>query len=155
MPDVQIDRLDRRILAMVQENNLTPHRQIADSVGLSTPAVTRRLKRLRAQGVIRADVSLLDAVLLKRPLTIIVKVVAESEQLEELDAMREAFAGCAPIQHCYYVTGDADFILIFNVADMAEYEDLTRKLFLKPGNVKRFTTFVSMDTIKDDSKVLL
>ena len=96
MPDVQIDRLDRRILARVQDNNLTPHRQIADSVGLSTPAVTRRLKRLRAQGVIRADVSLLDASLLKRPLTIIVKVVAESEQLEELDAMREAFAGCAP-----------------------------------------------------------
>ncbi|MGA8262345.1 MAG: Lrp/AsnC family transcriptional regulator [Arenicellales bacterium] len=150
-----IDRLDRRILAMVQENNLVSHREIADSVGLSTPAVTRRLKRLRADGVIRKDVSVLDSGKLDRPLTLIVAVLVESEQLEELDAMREAFSRCPQIQHCHYVTGEADFILIFNVADMAEYEELTRKLFFRSGNVKRFTTFVSMETIKADSKLVI
>lgn len=155
MSHPKIDRLDRRILAMIQENNLLPHRQIADSVGLSTPAVTRRLKRLRADGVIREDVSVLDTEKLERPLTIIVTVVVESEQVEGLDAMREAFSRCPQIQHCHYVTGEADFILIFNVADMAEYEELTRKLFFKSGNVKRFTTFVSMDTIKANSKLVI
>jgi len=151
----ELDRLDRRILAMVQENNLVPHRQIAEAVGLSTPAVTRRLKRLRADGLIREDVSVLDAGKLDRPLTIIATVVVESERPEELDAMREAFSRCPQIQHCHYVTGEADFILIFNVSDMAEYEDLTRRLFFRSGNVKRFTTFVSMDTIKANSKLMV
>lgn len=45
MSDSKIDGLDRRIIAMVQENNLVSHRHIADTVGLSTPAVTRGLKR--------------------------------------------------------------------------------------------------------------
>lgn len=155
MTNSRVDRLDRRILALVQENNLLSHRQIAESVGLSTPAVTRRLKRLRADGVIREDVSVLDAAKLDRPLTIIATVVAESEQLDKLDTMRDAFNNCPQIQHCHYVTGEADFILIFNVADMAEYEDLTRRLFFRSGNVKRFTTYVSMDTVKANNRLVV
>jgi len=59
------------------------------------------------------------------------------------------------VQHCYYVTGDADFVLVFNVADMGEYETLTRQLFFEGGNVNRFTTLVAMDTIKANQDVLV
>ena len=152
---MELDRKDRKILAILQRNNLTPHREIADEVALSTPAVTRRLKRLRDSGIVRQDVSILDAGLLGRPLTIIAEVMADSEKLEELDAMRELFSQCPQVQHCYYVTGEADFILIFNVADMAEYEGLTRRLFFESDNVKKFTTFVSMETIKAGQEILI
>ena len=111
--DLELDRLDRKILVMVQQDNQTPHRVIAESIGLSTPAVTRRLKRLRQAGIIRADVSVLDPQALDRSLTLIVLVSADREQVEELDAMKRAFSDCTQIQHCYYVTGEADFILIF------------------------------------------
>ena len=69
--------------------------------------------------------------------------------------MRRSFELCAQIQHCYYVTGEADFILIFSVGEMAEYEQLTRRLFLENENVRRFTTFVSMDTVKAYSKLVI
>ena len=151
----ELDRLDRRILEIVQDNNQTPHREIAESVGLSTPAITRRLKRLRETGIIRGDVSLLNGKALNRSLTLIVLVSADREQTSELDAMRLAFDQCPQIQHCYYVTGDADFILIFNIGDMGEYEQLTRSLFLANDNVRRFTTFVSMDTIKAGEKIIV
>ena len=151
----EIDRTDRRILSIVQRHNLTPHREIADIVGLSTPAVTRRLQRLRKNGLIHSDVSVLDAAALGRPLTIIAEVSLRSEQLEDIDALRESFRDCPQVQHCYYVTGDADFILILNVKDMAEYEELTRSLFFGSGNVKRFSTSVAMETVKAHSQVLL
>ncbi len=151
----ELDRLDRKILEIVQDNNQTPHREIAEIVGLSTPAVTRRLKRLRDTGVIRGDVSLLSGKALDRSLTLIVQVSADREQTPELDAMRLAFEHCPQIQHCYYVTGDADFILIFNIGDMKEYEQLTRSLFLENSNVRRFTTFVSMDTVKANSRIIV
>ncbi len=51
--------------------------------------------------------------------------------------------------------GKADFILIFNVSDMSEYQRLTRTLFFESGHTKRFTTSVVMDTIKTNSHVLL
>ena len=151
----EVDRTDRRILDIVQRNNLLPHREIAAQVGLSTPAVTRRLQRLRRCGLIREDVSVLDAAALGRPLTVIAEVSLGSERLADIDALRESFRGCPQVQHCYYVTGDADFILILNVADMAEYEELTRRLFFGSGNVKRFTTAVSMDTVKAHGRVFL
>jgi len=69
--------------------------------------------------------------------------------------MRDVFDQCDQIQHCYYVTGKADFILIFNVSDMSEYEKLTRLLFLECKNVRRFTTFVSMESIKASDRVIV
>ena len=155
MSEVELDRIDQRILAVVQENNLTPHREIADKVGLSAPAVTRRLQRLRKSGIIEGDVSLLNAKALGRSLTIIVQVVAHSERIDDLDKMRKAFLECPQIQQCYYVTGEADFILIFSVKDMAEYETLTRAQFFESGNVKKFTTFVSMENVKAKTQIVI
>lgn len=152
---IELDRFDRSILAIIQENNLTPHRVIGERVGLSAPAVTRRLGRLRESGVIRRDVSLVDGTAVGRSLTLIVQVVADSEQTDQLDAMRNAFKAYPQVQHCYYVTGEADFILIFNVSDMHEYEQLTRSLFIENPNVKRFTTFVAMETVKAGQEVFV
>ena len=153
--DISLDRIDRKILTIVQDDNQTSHRVIAETVGLSSPAVTRRLKRLRKAEVIQQDVSLLNRSALGRSLTLIVQVSADREQIAELDAMRRSFELCPQIQHCYYVTGEADFILIFSVGEMAEYEQLTRRLFLENDNVRRFTTFVSMDTVKANSKLVI
>ncbi len=155
MPDLELDRIDRKILSIMQTANLTPHREIADAVGLSAPAVTRRLQRLRSNGVIQGDVSVLNKSALGRSLVLIVQVVALSEQTSELDAMRDTFSNCRQIQHCYYVTGAADFILIFNASDMAEFEKLTRQLFLENKNVQRFTTFVAMETVKASTKIIV
>lgn len=152
---IELDRVDRSILAIVQENNLTPHRVIGERIGLSAPAVTRRLGRLRESGVIRRDVSVVDGAAVGRGLTLIVQVAADSEQIDQLDAMRNAFKACPQVQHCYYVTGEADFTLIFNVSDMPEYERLTRILFIENPNVKRFTTFVAMETVKAGQEVFV
>lgn len=152
---IELDRFDRSILAIVQENNLTPHRVIGERIGLSAPAVTRRLGRLRESGVIRRDVSVVDGAAVGRGLTLIVQVAADSEQIDQLDAMRNAFKACPQVQHCYYVTGEADFTLIFNVSDMQEYERLTRSLFIENPNVKRFTTFVAMETVKAGQEVFV
>ena len=132
-----------------------PHRVIAESVGLSTPAVTRRLQRLRRAGVIRKDASLLDASQLGRPLVVVTEVQLFNERIEDIDSLRLAFLDCPQVQHCYYVTGEADFVLIFNLRDMAEYEKLTRHLFFEPGNVRRFKTLVAMETIKAGNQVVI
>jgi Lrp/AsnC family leucine-responsive transcriptional regulator len=145
---VSLDDFDRRILDVVQENNLSPLRVIADKVGLSVPAVARRLQRLRETQVIEKDVSVVDQTLVGRPLTLIVAVTSESERLDLLDAMRDRFRACPQVQQCYYVTGQVDFLLVLNVRDMEEYTALTREIFFEGGNVESFRTFVVMDRIK-------
>lgn len=150
-----IDDFDRKILAIVQANNLVPHRQIAEEVHLSVPAVARRLARLRKEGVIAADTSVLRQDWVGSPLTVIVHVTVESEAVEQLDEMRRRFLACRQVQQCYYVTGDMDFILIMAIGDMQEYEALTRTLFFESGNVRRFRTFVAMERLKASLSVPL
>jgi len=143
-----LDSFDLAILDVLQKNNATPQRLIGEMVNLSAPAVQRRIKRLEEAGVIRANVAIIDPDKVGRPLTIFVEVELESERVELIDAAKAGFAALPEVQQCYYVTGEADFILVITVATMAEYEDLTRRLFFANNNVKKFRTIVAMDRVK-------
>ena len=150
-----IDNFDRKILAAVQYDNMQPLHKIAESIGLSAPAVARRLQRLRETGVIQRDVSIVDCTSIGRPLILIVEVSVDSELIDRLDQVKARFLACPQIQQCYYVTGAVDFVLIVNVKDMQEYELLTRSLFFLGGNVRHFSTLVAMQTVKYDHSIIL
>lgn len=150
-----IDDFDLKILRIVQTDNQKPHREVSEQIGLSVPAVARRLQRLRATGVIKKDISIVDEGAVGRPLTIVVEVTTENERLDLLDEMKKRFSACAQVQQCYYVTGETDFILIMNVEDMDEYTALTRELFFEGGNVKSFRTCVAMEKVKANGPVAL
>jgi Lrp/AsnC family leucine-responsive transcriptional regulator len=121
---------------------------IGEQVHLSAAAVHRRIRRMEAEGVIAANIASVDPARVGRPITIVVEVHIESESMGRLDEAKTAFAEAPEVQQCYYVTGDADFVLIITVASMGEYEALTRRLFFQNHNVKRFRTLVVMDRIK-------
>lgn len=148
-----LDSFDCKILNLIQSNNLLPCRRISELVSLSLPAVARRLQRLRKEGVIASDISVLNQESVGAPLTIIVHVSVQSEAVDQLDVMRERFMRCPQVQQCYYVTGEVDFVLIIIARDMAEYEVLTRSLFFESGNVKHFRTFVAMQRVKVSLRV--
>ena len=143
-----LDRFDLAILGILQQDNATPQRTIGEAVHLSAPAVQRRIRRLEESGVIQANVAVVDPALVGRPVTVLVEVEIESERVDLLDAAKTSFAAAPEVQQCYYVTGEADFILVLTVATMGEYEAVTRRLFFENHNVKRFRTFVAMGRVK-------
>jgi Lrp/AsnC family transcriptional regulator, leucine-responsive regulatory protein len=142
------DSFDRKILAILQQDARTPQRAISEAVNLSPSAVNRRIAAMEEAGVIMAQVAVIDPAKVGRPITVIVEVSVESERLDLLDAVRQRLVACPAVAQVYYVTGEVDFVLILTVADMGEYERLTRELFFAEGNVKRFRTLVVMDRAK-------
>jgi Lrp/AsnC family transcriptional regulator, leucine-responsive regulatory protein len=152
---MKLDSFDRKILAAVQHNNLQPHRMIAAHVALSAPAVARRLQRLRDEGAIRADVSLVDAAAVGRPMRVIVEVCVDSELPDKLHEAKARFVGCAQVQHCYYTSGEVDFVLLLAVRDMAEYVQLTDTLFVATNNVRSFRSFFALQTVKESTAVAI
>jgi Lrp/AsnC family transcriptional regulator, leucine-responsive regulatory protein len=145
---MQLDEFDRKILTLLQENNKLSQRQISEAVNISASAVNRRIATMEEAGVIRANVALVDAAKLGRPITLIVEVSVESEVLNLIDQVKSRFTSCPQVQQVYYVTGETDFVLVVSVADMTEYEQLTRQLFFAEGNIKRFRTIVVMERAK-------
>jgi len=143
-----LDSFDLAILEIVQRDNSIPLRTIGEAVNLSAAAVQRRLKRMRENDIIVGNVAVVDPARLGRAITILVEIVVESERIDLIEGVRESLRAAPEVQQCYYVTGDADFVVVVAVATMQEYEALTRRLFFNSPNVKRFRTLVVMDRVK-------
>ena len=150
-----MDLFDKKILDIVQQNNQLSADKIAEQVNLSASAVQRRLKRLRKDGVIEADVAIISPQASGRLLTIIVEVTLEQERLisSVLDEFKKLVLNTPEVMQCYHVTGNADFILIIAAKDMLDYEALTRRLFIDNRSVRRFQTSVVVSRVKSRSTV--
>src|SRR5262245_33444493 len=114
-----LDDFDLAILDEVQSNNLLPARELAERVNLSESAVLRRLRRLREEGIITADVSLVSPAAIGAPLAVHVLVTLEREGAAALDAFAQKMRKRSEVRQAWYVTGEADFLLHLQVADMA------------------------------------
>ena len=150
-----LDDFDKKILTLLQQNNRLSQRLLAEKINLSASAVNRRIAAMEAAGVITGNVSVVDAAKVGSPITIIVEVRIENERLDLLEEAKKRFVSCPQVQQVYYVTGDYDFFLLINVADMAEYERLTRELFFDCSNIKGFKTIVSMQNAKQSLGVVV
>lgn len=142
-----LDRFDHALLALVQQDNQTPARILAEQVGLSESAVLRRLRRLRREGVIIADRALVRPAMLGLPLTLHVLVSLEREGAAELDAFIRKARSRAEVRQAWYVTGEADFVLLLQLPDMEAYDRFAREVFHDDPNVRAFRTIVAMREI--------
>jgi Lrp/AsnC family leucine-responsive transcriptional regulator len=143
-----MDSFDIALLSAVQKNNRLTSETLADLVGLSATACQRRLKKLRDDGIIKADVAIISPEAVGRPITMIVGVTLERERADLTDAFKRSMLETPEVMQCYYVTGEADFILIITVKDMQDYELFARRFFQDNPNVTRFYTNVVVDSVK-------
>jgi Lrp/AsnC family transcriptional regulator, leucine-responsive regulatory protein len=144
----KMDQFDIKILNIVQRNNYLSIEKIADEVGLSPSAVRRRLRRLNEEAVIESNVSTISPEAVGRKLIAIVGVTLESERPYIIEDFKKSMLAAPEVMQCYYVTGDADFILIVTATDMQGYEAFTRRFFSENPNVKRFETNVVIKRVK-------
>jgi len=144
-----LDSFDYKILKIVQNNNKVTSERLAKEVGLSSSACQRRLNSMRKAGVIENDVSVLDRNILNRKLTIVVQILSDFEGTEHDGKFKKAMLEAPEVMQCYYVTGDYDYVLIATFEEMTDYEDFTKKYFLKDPNIKRFNSMVVMNQVKE------
>lgn len=143
-----MDEFDVKLLNLVQENNRLTAEKLSVDVGLSPAACQKRLKKLRDSGVIARDIAVLSPDAVGRRLTLIVEVTLERERPEMLDKFKRTMQAAPEVMQCYYVTGNADFIVILTARDMKDYEEFTRHYFFQNSNVQRFQSNVVMDDVK-------
>lgn len=145
---MKTDQFDKHILRLVQQNNRLTAEELADLVGLSPSAVQRRLKRLREEKIIEADVSIVSPKAGGIEVTCIVDVILERGSSQMIEKFKVAMQQLSEVMQCYYVTGTYDFIMIVNTPSMQQYEEFTKKWLMDNPNVKHFYTHVIMDKVK-------
>lgn len=142
------DRTDARILEIVQKNNRLTSEVIGELAGLSATACQRRLKRLRSEGIIESDVSIVSPRAVGRPIQMLVLVSLERERADIIDRFKKAIKSSVDVVNGFYVTGDADFVLYVTARTMEGYEEFTRRFFYENPDIKGFKTMVIMDRVK-------
>lgn len=143
-----LDEYDKKLLRLLQQNNKTTADELAELVSLSASAVQRRLKRLRDEKIIEADVSIISPVAGGIGITCVVDVILQEGSSKAIDKFKTAMQKCTEVMQCYYVTGTYDFVLIVNTKDMRHYEEFSKKQLMDNPNVKHFYTHVAMDKVK-------
>lgn len=121
--EIALDRIDRHILKLMQENGRISNLELADQVGLSPTPCSRRVKRLEDSGLIAGHVTLLDPQALGLNLTAIIGISMDRHTPDRFESFEKAISTMPEVIECSIVTGQtADFLLKVVVRDMQHYE---------------------------------
>ena len=145
---MKLDKIDARLLDLVQRNNRLSSDELGAKVGLSASGVQRRLKRLRAEKVIEADVSIISPKAIGRSVTMLVFVSFERDRADIIDRFKRAISKMTEVMSAFYVTGQADFVLLVTANDMEDYALFVQRLTHESPDIKRFETMVVLDRVK-------
>lgn len=124
----KLDKIDRRILAILQADSSRSAADIASEVGLTTTPCWRRIQKLEHDGVIRANVALLDRDRLGLGVDVFVAVKTSEHDAAWLDAFAKTITEFDEVVECYRMSGEIDYLMRVVVADIDAYDQFYRRL---------------------------
>ncbi|MGB0468016.1 MAG: Lrp/AsnC family transcriptional regulator [Pontibacterium sp.] len=129
-----LDRYDRHILKILQQDGRISNQHLADQVGLSTAACWRRVKSLDERNILKKYSAQVDPEALGYGLCVFMMVTLIRHSQDNTIEFEAAVKKCPEVLQCYAVTGNADFVLRVVIPNMAAYDQfLTEKIFTLPG----------------------
>lgn len=150
---VALDSFDLKLLRLLQIDAQQPVAEIAEAIGLSTPACYRRIRRLRETGVIEREVAIIRPRTLGWPLSMIVMVTLEREDARTIEEMMRLLEREPEVVEAWNVTGDHDLAIRIVARDMEGYDDLALRLFSANDRVRSFKTLVVIRQVKPLSPI--
>ena len=141
---LRLDRTDRRILNLMQENARISNLELSEKIGLSPTPCSRRVKRLEDSGFIERHVTLLNQSLLGLNITAMISITMDRHTPERFANFERAVSDLPEVIECSIVTGQAaDYLLKAVLPDMTYYEEfLLGRLTRIEGVVGVHSSFV-------------
>ncbi len=142
-----MDKLDRKILELLQKDADLTAAEIADRIGLSKAPCWRRIQRLRETGVIRRTVALLDAQALNVGTTVFVTIKAPSHSAGWFERFSKVVRDLPEVTELHRMSGDVDYLLRVVVPDIAGYDAVYKRLIAALELLDVSASF-SLETLK-------
>ena len=108
---MQLDQFDRKIIAVLAEDGRLPTVELANRVGLSPSACTRRVQNLEAAGVIAGYRALIDPHAIGLGITAFVEITLERQNDDTLRAFESGLAACPNVLSCHLMSGSSDYLV--------------------------------------------
>ncbi len=142
-----LDDLDRNILVLLQQDASLPLDEIARRVGASKTPVWNRIRKMKASGLIRSEVALLDPDKLGLESCFFVLIRTSQHDADWLDRFLKAVRNRPEVMEAHRLAGEIDYILKVRVPNAHAYDAFYRAL-IREVSIYNVTSVLSMEEIK-------
>jgi Lrp/AsnC family leucine-responsive transcriptional regulator len=146
---VDLDRIDRNILAALGRNARLSMAELAATVGLSKTPVAARVRKLERDGIIRGYGAIVDRERIGEGHVAFVQVTLSDTRSAALDAFNKAALTVPEIEQCHMIAASFDYLLKVRTRDIAAYRRVLGERISALPHVEHTSTFVAMETVKD------
>ena len=153
MADNKLDKIDLKILRLLQENSKITNLDLSKQIGLSPAPTLERVKKLEQSGIILSYHAKVDAAAIGLNVRTFVLVSLAWQKENALENFIKKVNEIDEITECYIITGDADFLLKIICRDLPTYEKLLFKTLSQIEEIERLKTLMTLSKVKKD-KVL-
>ncbi|GGK53872.1 AsnC family transcriptional regulator [Salinarimonas ramus] len=150
MKPTELDRTDRRILAVLQEDGRISAVDLAERIGLSPTATGERLRRLQKDGIIAGFTARLDPHRIDLGLLVFVEVSLDKTTPDVFEKFAEAVRHAPEVLECHMVAGGFDYLVKTRIGDMTAYRRFLGDVLLALPGVRETRTYAVMEEVKTD-----
>jgi len=150
-----MNKLDIKLLNLLQEDAMLPVAEIAEKIGSSKSVCWRRIQRLQEDGVIKSRVALLNHNKVGLDVILFTQVKMTAHGRKSLPNFIEAIKALPQIMECHTLMGNVDFLLKIAVKDIQEYQDLWWHHLSQIEGVQEINSTIAMTTEKHTTKLPL
>jgi len=123
-----LDKMDLKILEILQSDYTTPVAEIGKQIGLSTTPCWRRIQKLEEKGILKQRVALLDPARVNAGVTVFVSITTREHSKDWLDKFQQVVTAFPEVVELYRMSGQVDYLLRVVVSDIAAYDDFYKRL---------------------------
>jgi Lrp/AsnC family leucine-responsive transcriptional regulator len=150
-----LDRIDLRILNVLQADGRISNLKLAEAVALSPTAVLARTQRLQREGYILGFEARLNPLKLGRGMMVFVEVSLDRTTHNVFDEFKAAVQVHETIMECHMVAGGFDYLLKTRMADMAPYRPFAVSVLWQLPGVRETRTYAVMEEVKNSTRLPL
>ena len=143
-----IDAIDRKILAILQDDCRVTVADLAERVGLTASPCHRRIKILEEVGVVRRYIALVDQKAVGLPVSVFISIKLERQKEEDLERFAKSIKGWPEVLECYLMTGHRDYLLRVVVSDLQAYERFLKQKLTRLSGISSIESSFALDQIK-------
>ena len=149
----ELDRMDRKILDILQRDGRISMTDLAQQIGLSTSPCSERVKRMERAGVISGYQARVSPKALGKSLLVFVEITLSSKSAEVFDKVREELLHVPDVQECHLVSGSFDYLVKARLGGMDEYRSLLGDVLKKLPVTAQSHSYVVMEEVKESLAV--
>lgn len=145
---MELDAIDRRLLAALQDNGRLSATELSEKVGLTTSPCLRRIRLLEQRGVIKGYSTIIDQSKVGLPISVFVSIRLERQREDAMQRFEAAIRRWPEVVECYLMTGARDYLLRIVARDLPDYERFLKQTLTRLDGVASIESSFALAQVK-------